>query len=237
MYWFIIIIAAVVAISIGIMYRLSIREVDKKTVWREFVLVVTHMGLGISVSIVYYVIFLLSPDPLIDTVVHYMKVLISAAFLVSVICGIWYLKQGGAVLLDLGKSLQQKISVVAGCMFLLNGIIATIGLYVEYKGTIDLRCVFDLPLWIVIWYLYGLLFVFLGLTHNKIKESGIFFSDRFIGWERITSYEWEGDTGLTLTLKIKHPISLFRTLSKPVPAQHKDAVENFLKQHVTDDQE
>ena len=231
MHLFIIIIAAIVAISIGIMYRLSIREVDKKTAWREFRLGVTIIGFVIIFSVGYLRI---SNDPLIDTIMPYLKILIYAVFLVSVAGWIRNIKQGGEVLLDLGKSLQKKIILVAGCMFILNGIIATIGLYVESKSTIDSRCIFDLPIWYIILFIGGILCVLSGLINNKIREGGILFSDRFIRWERITSYEWEGNLGLTLTLKIKHRIPLFRTLSIPVQASQKNAVEDLLKQHITD---
>ncbi|MFC1574322.1 DUF5673 domain-containing protein [Candidatus Latescibacterota bacterium] len=234
MYWFIIIMAAVVAISVGIIYRLSIREVDKKTAWKEFRLGVTIIGFVIIISVGY---LFMPHDPLMDTIMPYLKVLIYAVLLLNLAGWIRNLKQGGAVLLDLGKSIQKKIIMVAGCMFILNGIIATIGLYVDSKSTIDSRCIIDLPVWYIILFIGGIFFVLSGLINNKIKEGGILFSDRFIRWGRITSYEWEGDLGLTLTLKIKHRFSLFQTLSIPVQDPHKDAVEQLLKQHVTDDQE
>ena len=229
MFGYISIMLTVIAIFIGIMYWCHIREVGKKAAWRDIKRGVTILAIAVIIG---FAFFRISPISLKDSVTPYLIVLFFTVLLVLAMgLLLWNLKQGGTVLLNLGKSLQKKIMLAAGCMAILNGIFLNIVFNVQYNA-IDLQWA-----WYVTWYISGLLCILSGLTHNKIKEGGILFSDRFLRWERITSYEWEGNLGLTLTLKIKHRIPLLRTLSIPVQSSHKDAVEQLLIQNVTDDQE
>ena len=154
------------------------------------------------------------------------------------LCGIvlmfWWIrnsKQGGSVLLDLGRNrLQRNLLnfILAVCL-----LIAFSQEWVEVFesfGETGIYEVFSALTWLP---LVVILFLS-GLTHDKIRERGIFYV-YFIKWERIASYEWQG---LILMLRIEHPLSFLRTylINLPIPDQHRGTVENLLAQYVQADE-
>ncbi len=140
----------------------------------------------------------------------------------------WRKRQGGRVLLDLGRSRLQKMQLVAGCFIAGLNMLVLVGrlLGTEDAMGVDIsQLLFGISL--------GVLFLVLGLSHVEIRERGIFYSDRFVKWVRVESYAWEGEGGLTLTLEVQGRLSVFRHLSLPVPSIHKEAIEDLLARNLS----
>jgi hypothetical protein len=137
------------------------------------------------------------------------------------------MKQGGVLLLDIGKGSQQKLCLIFVIIFLviyLEEWIVVLKAYSEERMEEAVSVLFSLYLLLII--------SLLGFIHNKIRDRGIYYWGHFIKWKRIKSYAWEGENGFTLTLILKQPLPIFHTLSIPIPATHKDTVESLLKQNL-----
>ena len=135
--------------------------------------------------------------------------------------------QAGSVLLDLGKSTKQKLRLIFAICFLV----------VIFPVCIKALKVFDkIDIEDGLSVLLAVSFLLLEFTHNTIREHGIICAERFIKWEHIKSYEWEGENYLTLKLSIKHRFSPFRNLSLTIPIHQKDIMKNLLAQYLKGDE-
>ena len=140
-------------------------------------------------------------------------------------------KQAGSVLLDLGRTKLHKIFLVTGGFGVVTFIISLVESLLDAGGVLGIKEV-SISLF---WLLFGVTFLVSGLSHFEIRECGILYFERFVNWEKIESYEWEGESGLTLTLRVRGRLSFLRTLSLPIPAIHKETVENLLAQNLPSD--
>ena len=78
----------------------------------------------------------------------------------------------------------------------------------------------------------GIYMLISGLKGSNILEKGITSSGRFLTWNRIESYEWEGWGNNTLTIKLKRPLFLFRKLSLPIPPHNKEELDKLLTENI-----
>ena len=134
---------------------------------------------------------------------------------------LWSNWQAGSVLLDLGST-RKHTRIILGIMLIGGGIFWLVPEILEPKSKTEISQG-------LFWLLLGVIILLPVLTHNKIRERGIIYDDRFTKWEQIKSYKWDG---FYLILIIKHPFPSFRTRSIRIPSQHKDSVEKLLKQYV-----
>jgi hypothetical protein len=128
-------------------------------------------------------------------------------------------RQAGSVLLNLGWSKAQKMEIFLGCVFIIQNIISLLS---EHP---------DETIGIVPSVIGGMLII-VGSNNFEIREGGIFYLDIAKKWEHVKSYDWEGKDSLSLTLNIRTSLPFFKIRSIPIPAQHKQTVENLLVQYV-----
>jgi hypothetical protein len=50
-------------------------------------------------------------------------------------------------------------------------------------------------------------------------------------WQKIQSYQWEGETDSTLMLQAKTKLPFLGRGALPVPIEHKDAVDELIKNY------
>ncbi|MFQ5738815.1 MAG: DUF5673 domain-containing protein [Acidobacteriota bacterium] len=79
----------------------------------------------------------------------------------------------------------------------------------------------------------GLIVLVSGLRGLEARENGFLRFYWFLKWERIESYEWEGERDHTLTLKVTRRLPGWRAVSWGIPPVHKDALDNLLVEHVS----
>jgi hypothetical protein len=224
MFW--IIFIGILVIALGIGYGIRSREVGKKVAARDFL-----RGI-ISLTVIIIVLIGLGLLGVPLKVNRRMIIsLIGIAFVcASAIILLRWKKKTGAVLLDIGRSTQHKMFLVAGGMFLLSGIIELVGLFETGSKT---RINDAISCLLLLW--CGVLFALLGKFRLEIREGGIMCVGNFVKWQQIKSYEWEGKNNLTLTLRLKRRFSIYRRFSLPVPALHKETVEKLLEQYLQSD--
>jgi hypothetical protein len=215
----------VVSVSIG--YGIRRHEVGKKAATRD---ILNSIVFVVGFVILSVGLLRILPGPWKDRVRVFFYLIMTVVFWTYFIIWLMRKKQAGSVLLDLGRSVQHKMILIAGGAFMLLGIMDLVELFEPGSG-IGIRDVFEGLFFLS----YGVLMLVWGLSHFEIRESGILILDRFVNWKQIKSYEWEGKNGFTLTLRIRQRFPLFPTRSLVVPALHKDTVENLLEKYLQGD--
>ena len=153
-----------------------------------------------------------------------------------VIIRLWHKRQAGSVLLNLGRLTNHKMMLVAGIWALCGIGSLVVGLL---EADFELEEVSFGLFW-----LSGAAYLFsVGLSCLEIREGGILYSDRFVKWERVESYKWEGENNIdvilfpkrfvTLTVSVRRRLPFSRAISLSIPSIHKDAVDNLLAQYVS----
>lgn len=67
----------------------------------------------------------------------------------------------------------------------------------------------------------------------QIFENGIWQYAGLLNWDRIESYEWQGEENRTLMLNTINKLPFWRKLALPVPLEHRDAVDDLLQKNVS----
>ena len=71
-----------------------------------------------------------------------------------------------------------------------------------------------------------------ALDRQQIREKGIWFLGGLIKWDKIDSYDWDEDF-LLVQKKVRFPFGAKVRIR--VPPEHKDSVEELLKEHCSSD--
>ncbi len=132
--------------------------------------------------------------------------------------------RAGRVLLDIGRSGSHAAGGIVACLAL--------GLLIReiFEADLGLERIYR----IVALLSLGMLNLFIGLSRLKITEQGIFWARRLIKWEEIKTYKWEKGRRCLLTLNLFRRLPLFDEVNIPIPPSHKDAVDNLLRENVSD---
>lgn len=84
--------------------------------------------------------------------------------------------------------------------------------------------------------LFGITFsvywVLMSLGRLQFVENGIWQYWSLLKWQKVASYEWEGDANPTLMLQTKTMFPFLGRGALPVPLEHKEAVSRLLEQYV-----
>ena len=229
MNWFRLIIIGIFAIAIGIGFLRRRREVGNKAAaidFRNFIMLI-----GVFV-IIWIGLFRLFPIPWKEHACFSIFIVAYWAYFVN-----WLRRkrQAGSVLLDLGRPKRHKTSIKFGVMAMLLGffwlVLALSKPFLESDSETEIAFVYLGPFWLSI----GITSFIAGLSHFEIREGGIIFLEFAKKWEQIKSYEWEGENGLTLIFRFRQRLPFFRTRSIPIPAHHRNSVDNLLAQYVKGD--
>ena len=218
----ILVILGLMAIGLGIGYRARRREVGSKAAARDFRQGIGFMGVIILIGVGVY---LFLPGIWRWETGSILMIVLVCAFIFT-----WlrHKKQAGSVLVDLGRTKLQKGLLFGGGCFVVSSIGSVVTSFLDAEGVLGIKEVsFGL-----LWLFSGVVMFLQGLSHLEIRKGGIFYLGNFFKWEKIESHVWEGENGLTLTLLVRKLLPFGRTLSLPIPANHKEAVENLLERYV-----
>lgn len=84
--------------------------------------------------------------------------------------------------------------------------------------------------------LFGITFsvywVLLSFGRLQIVENGIWSYWSLLKWQKLESYEWQGDATPTLMLQTNTKLPFLGRGALPVSAEHKEAVSKLLEQYV-----
>jgi hypothetical protein len=220
------ILIAFLVIVIGGVYGIRSREVGKKAAARDLLYSVLMMA---------FVIIVLAGLRLLGASLRANIILIlnltgTGFVLIALIIYLRRGKKAGPVLLDIGKSTQHTMLAICGGLFLLSGILEIFEAFDpggKSRMNVASSCLFLLSC--------GVLFSLWGRSRSEIREGGILYLDRFIKWQQIKSYEWEGKNNLTLTLRFRRRFPFYRSRSLPIPAFHKETTEKLLERYLQSD--
>ena len=67
----------------------------------------------------------------------------------------------------------------------------------------------------------------------QILENGIWQYGWLLNWDRIKSYEWQGEDNRTLMLTTNAKFPSLGKGALPVPREHRDAVDELLQKNVS----
>jgi len=223
-FFVILIFIGIMAIGLGYGFRARRREVGSKAAAREFPRIIGVMGVLLLFAVGLY-LFLpgLSRNQAWWEIGQILMIVLFCAFIFT-----WfrYKKQAGSVLLDLGRTKLQNFSLFAGGGFFVLAIDSVVGSLSDAEGVLGIKEVSRG----LIWLFFGVGMFIQGLSHLEIREGGIFYLGNFFKWEKIESHVWEGENGLTLT--IRRRILFGGALGLPIPANNKETVVNLLEQNL-----
>jgi hypothetical protein len=134
---------------------------------------------------------------------------------------------GAPVLLDMGtpnKEAFQALGVLLGF-----GIIGGIMLLMSSRDPLVYVLLFTWAL------LSGIGLYLLGKQRTQVLSTGICYSDQFVGWNQIESYEWEEShnaTVYTLSLRVRSRFSPFSIKPIRIPSKYQPAINDYLGKYV-----
>lgn len=73
--------------------------------------------------------------------------------------------------------------------------------------------------------------VLMSFGRLQIVENGIWLYWNLLKWQKLESYEWQGDANPTLMLQTKTKLPFLGRGALPVSAEHKEAVSELLEQY------
>lgn len=136
---------------------------------------------------------------------------------------------GGAVLLDLGRISTQEMII---------NLFAGIGL--AWIAAMDIVGIMRMPHWAfrdLSFQILGLSIAYAvllqALSKRGLMERGVFFGTGFSPWERIQSFSWEKESGMssTLVLHKRTAIPMLHLTALSIKSELTVAVEEVLRQH------
>jgi len=219
-----IIFIGITGIGLAILYILRRHKVVSKAAARN----IRNSFVAIAVVIIgWEILFLLLPDSWREPALTSISLLVSVGIWASIATWPRRRRQAGLVLLDISPYKRPKRVLVLVGLFVLIGI----AILFKPESEIEIKD-FSSSFLFLSFAIFALLS---GLTHVEIREGGILFFFRFIKWRQIEFYEWEGENGLTLTLRLRQRFTFFRTLSLPIRVPHKDTAEDLMTRYLQKD--
>lgn len=213
----------IVFIALVIGYGFRKREIGSKAALKEIAYSAVIIGIIIILICVGYLVFSPKYDKNYELVLFlFMTGVIWAQFF----SWLWRRSQAGSVLLDLGRSRQSLWSLIGGAGFILLGFLSLVDKPNESNLEGILKVFFYFSL--------GLNILFRGSRRLDVREHGFSCVERFIKWDRIKSFSWEGEKALTLALRLYRRFLSFSIQNIAVPPHLKDKIEELLTTHLHD---
>lgn len=78
---------------------------------------------------------------------------------------------------------------------------------------------------------FSVYWVLMSFGRLQIVENGIWQYWSLLKWQKLESYEWQGDATPTLMLQTKTKLAFLGRGALPVPAEHKEDVSELLEQY------
>ncbi|MFV1977670.1 MAG: DUF5673 domain-containing protein, partial [Candidatus Scalindua sp.] len=201
----ILMLIGITGIALAILYILQRRKVVSKAAARNFR---NCFVFSAVVIIGWEILFLLLPGSWREQALTSIFLLGSVGIWASIATWPRRRRQAGLLLLDISLSKHPKKLLVAFGLIVIAGIVPLFKPVSEIKiGEFSFSILF---------LSFAIYILFVGLNQVEIREGGILLSGRFIKWQQIEFYEWEGENGLTLTLRLRQRFTFFRTLSLPI---------------------
>lgn len=144
-----------------------------------------------------------------------------AAFMLSFLVG---RAKRGTVLLDCGQHPMRRVFLINAAIFGLQGL-----------GSLLAPQVFDLLVVATAWFgiTFSSFWIIMSLGRLQFTENGIWQYWSLLKWEKLHSCDWQEGSTPTLTLQSKTPLPFLGRGALPVPAEHREAVAELLKQHAS----
>jgi hypothetical protein len=128
----------------------------------------------------------------------------------------------GSILIDCGPHPCRSIFLFFAVLFLLMSLS-------EGPGASERYNLIKFPLG----YMFTVYWIFLACGRLQIGENGIWQYWNLLKWHRLQSYQWHGKTNCTLILQAKTRFPLFGNGALPVPSEHRKAIDDIIKKHLT----
>ena len=136
-----------------------------------------------------------------------------------------YGKNGsGSVLLDCGPHPTRSLFLINAVLFLLMG---AGGSFAFVANNFDKFGIAGALFGVT----FSIYWVIMASGRLQIREYGIWQYWGLLKWQKIKSYQWEGETDSTLMLQAKTKLPFLGRGALPVPIEHKDAIDELIKQY------
>jgi len=155
-----------------------------------------------------------------------------SAFIFVVFFGAWFRSKSkaGPVVLDCGEHPTKRLFLFHAVMWSIFAVLAVVPVLVAAFGSKNgLLNPILVALWLATFALYWFIMAFGRL---QILEDGIWQYVGLLKWDRIESYDWQGEEKRTLMLRTKTRWPFFGRGALPVPLEHRDAVDELLQKYV-----
>ena len=200
-------------------------------------------GLLAAIGFVYatfYAILWIRMQPFGQAVLASYFVLTIVFFAVSYCVLLYTREAAGRTVLDLGPSPYRKGFLWSGACFLFLVVfrLFIVGIKVIEGRNINIDVVDMLSL--IMMTVSAVFLLTFALDRQQIREKGIWFLGGLIKWDKIDSYDWDEDFLLVqkkvrflVQKKVRFPFGAKVRIR--VPPEHKDSVEELLKEHCSSD--
>jgi hypothetical protein len=155
-----------------------------------------------------------------------------SAFIFVVFFGAWFRSKSnaGPVVLDCGEHPTKGLFLFHAVMWSIFAVLAVGAVFVgAFLNENDWLIRILVALWLATFAFYWFIMAFGRL---QILENGIWQYVGLLKWDRIESYDWQGEQKRTLMLKTRTKLPFLGRGALPVPLEHRDAVDELLRKYV-----
>jgi len=175
---------------------------------------------------------------LLPSVGRYGLVALYAIYVVSILTWLfsWPLrkKEAGALLLEVGPTVQNKLLFWIGLLQIGTAIAMTLSLIDNFTGPLTTTGgIVSGIIKITFWWTIALTFIFLGRSHLEIRENGLTYFFTWQPWARIKAFGWDDDKPNTLILKAAPRTVLSRRyITLSIPSAQQPEVDRLLEDYL-----
>lgn len=184
-------------------------------------------GIGMLVILVpaSYVMASSSHRSPLESMVLLAGITVGTTFVLLLVRFVYAMKSSAPTLLDCGPRPWRWGFVVAAGIFAFNGI---------FFAAFPSERLHSLAHLAPLAYVGAAAFyAFMALGRFQIKENGLWLYIDLLTWDKIESWQWEGDEHPTLLIRTKTRFGLLGHSALPIPIEHRAAVERLLREHCT----
>lgn len=233
MVWALLLIPIVVGVVLGLVlgYTIERSKIGQKAVWRNLLSASSFLLMVLPIVVTPFFL----PEPWQESAQVGLITGLSVILWIRILTGSLSKRQAGSLLWNLGRPSTDRVMLIAGVLCFFGAMLQTvvfIGLARKgFSGRYESPEYYISQLifyWTVAFY-----FFWAGSSRLQIRENGIYFKSGLIKWEQITSYQWEGANGNTLTVWLKQRLPFLPTRSWKIPLIHKSTIERIITQHLS----
>lgn len=157
------------------------------------------------------------------------------AFLAYLATWPWRKKRAGSLLLDAGRTSQQKLMCRLGLLQLVCAIWLTIHsmYYIQAIGKgwrpFPGHDLFIMYIWSGV--AYSLL---MGMSRLEIRENGLCYMAMLMHWKHIKYYQWDKQKTNVLMIRCRAGSPFFWNYTLSIPPHHREAVQHLLREYLPD---